>query len=37
MAIPDFFEEFLRILIQEISKIPNFEYEVRWRTPILTK
>jgi hypothetical protein len=26
MAIPDFFKEFLRIFIQEISKVPNFEY-----------
>jgi hypothetical protein len=37
MAIPDFFKEFLSIFIQEISKIPNFEYEVIWRTPICTK
>jgi hypothetical protein len=37
MVIPDFFKEFLRIFIQEISKIPNFEYKVRWRTPIRTK
>jgi hypothetical protein len=37
MTIPDFFEEFLRIFIQEISKIPNLEYEVRWKTPIRTK
>jgi hypothetical protein len=37
MAIPDFFEEFLRIFIQEIKKIPNFEYEVIWRIPICTK
>jgi hypothetical protein len=28
MAIPDFFQEILRIFIKEISKIPNFEYEV---------
>jgi hypothetical protein len=33
MAIPDFFKEFLRIFIQEISKISNFDYEVIWRTP----
>jgi hypothetical protein len=37
MAIPDFFKEFLRIFIQEISKIPYFEYEVIRRTPIRTK
>jgi hypothetical protein len=24
MAIPEFFKEFLRIVIQENSKIPNF-------------
>jgi hypothetical protein len=28
MTIPDFFKEFLRIFIQENSKIPNFEYQV---------
>jgi hypothetical protein len=28
MAIPDFFKEFLRIFIQENSKIQNFEYKV---------
>jgi hypothetical protein len=37
MAFPDFFKEFLIIFIQEISKIPNFEYRVRWRTLIRTK
>jgi hypothetical protein len=37
MAIPDFFKEFLRIFIQEISKILNYEYEVTWKTPILAK
>jgi hypothetical protein len=37
MAITDFFEEFLRIVIKENSKIPNFDYEVIWRTPIHTK
>jgi hypothetical protein len=37
MAIPDFFKEFLRIFIQKNSKIPNFECEVIWRTPIRTK
>jgi hypothetical protein len=28
MAIPDFFEKFLKIVIQENSKILNFEYKV---------
>jgi hypothetical protein len=37
MAITDFFQEFLRIFIQEISKIQNFEYEVIWRTELRTK
>jgi hypothetical protein len=37
MAIPDFFQEFLRIVVQENSKIQNFEYEVIWRTPIRTQ
>jgi hypothetical protein len=32
MAIPEFFQQFLRIFIQEISKLQNFEYE-GWRTP----
>jgi hypothetical protein len=37
LAIPDFFKEFLRIFIQEISKIPNFEYKVIWKTSMLSK
>jgi hypothetical protein len=37
MAISDYFQEFLRIILQEISKIQNFGYEVLWRTPIRTK
>jgi hypothetical protein len=37
MAIPDFFQEFLKIVIQENSKITNFEYDVIWRTPVRTK
>jgi hypothetical protein len=37
MAIPDFFKEFLRIFIQKISKIPNFEYEVIWKTSMRSK
>jgi hypothetical protein len=32
-----FFQEFLRIVSQENSKIQNFEYEVIWRTPIRRK
>jgi hypothetical protein len=27
-AITNFFQEFLRIVIQEISKLSNFEYQV---------
>jgi hypothetical protein len=26
-VIPDFFQEFLKKIIQEISKLQNFEYE----------
>jgi hypothetical protein len=37
MAIPDFFQEFLTFFIQENSKLPNFEYEIIWRTPIPIK
>jgi hypothetical protein len=37
MAITSFFQEFLRIIIQENSKNSNFEYEVILRTPIRTK
>jgi hypothetical protein len=37
MAIPDFFQEFLPFFVQENSKIPNFKYEVIWRTPMRTK
>jgi hypothetical protein len=32
MAIIDFFQEFLRIVIQENAKIPNFEHEVIYNT-----
>jgi hypothetical protein len=37
MAIPEFFQEILRFVIQKNSKIPNFEYEVIWRTSIHSK
>jgi hypothetical protein len=37
IAISDFFQEFLTFFIQENSKIPSFEYEVIWRTPIRRK
>jgi hypothetical protein len=37
MAITDFCQEFLRIFIQEISKILIFEQKVIWKTPIRTK
>jgi hypothetical protein len=37
MAIPDFFQEFLTFIIQENSKIPNFKYEVIWKTLIRIK
>jgi hypothetical protein len=37
LAIPDFFKEFLRIFIQEISKTPNFEYKVIWKTSMRPK
>jgi hypothetical protein len=37
IAIPGFFQEFLKNSIQEFSRFPNFEYEVIWRTFIRTE
>jgi hypothetical protein len=37
LAISDFFKEFLRIFIQEISKIQHFECEVIWKTSMRSK
>jgi hypothetical protein len=35
--LSDFFQEFLRVFIQENLKIQNFEYKVKWKTLIRTK
>jgi hypothetical protein len=37
MAIPVFFQRFLKIPVQEITKLTNFENEVIWRTAICEK